>query len=146
MLKRVHKMIDNLNSSKYFLGFMMIMLNIGSKYVTVKLSKSQEAYIRNYIIREILIFSMCWMGTRDIYISIVVTASFFVLTQHLFNEDSKFCILPERYKKFHLVLDTNNDGVISDQEINDAVTLLTKAKKQKSERQKENVYNYFKKS
>jgi hypothetical protein len=146
MLKRVHKIVDNLNSSKYFLGFMMIMLNIGSKYVTVKLSKSQEAYIRNYIIREILIFSMCWMGTRDIYISIVVTASFFVLTQHLFNEDSKFCILPERYKKFHLVLDTNNDGVISDQEINDAVTLLTKAKKQKSERQKENVYNYFKKS
>jgi hypothetical protein len=146
MLKRVNKIIDNLNSSKYFLGFMMIMLNIGSKYVTVKLSKSQEAYIRNYIIREILIFSMCWMGTRDIYISIVVTASFFVLTQHLFNEESKFCILPERYKKFHLVLDTNNDGVISDQEINDAVTLLTKAKKQKSERQKENVYNYFKKS
>lgn len=146
MLKRVHKIIENLNSSKYFLGFMMIMLNIGSKYVTVKLSKSQEAYIRNYIIREILIFSMCWMGTRDIYISIVVTASFFVLTQHLFNEESKFCILPERYKKFHLVLDTNNDGVISDQEINDAVTLLTKAKKQKSERQKENVYNYFKKS
>jgi hypothetical protein len=146
MLKRVHKIVESLNSSKYFLGFMMIMLNIGSKYVTVKLSKSQEAYIRNYIIREILIFSMCWMGTRDIYISIIVTASFFVLTQHLFNEESKFCVLPERYKKFHLLLDTNNDGEISDQEINDAVTLLTKAKKQKSEKQKENVYNYFKKS
>jgi len=146
MLKRVHKIVENLNSSKYFLGFMMIMLNIGSKYVTVKLSKSQEAYIRNYIIREILIFSMCWMGTRDIYISIIVTASFFILTEHLFNEESKFCILPERYKKFHLLLDTNGDGEISDQEINDAVTLLTKAKKQKSERQKENVYNYFKKS
>lgn len=146
MLKRFHKIVESLNSSKYFLGFMMILLNIGSKYVTVKLSKSQEAYIRNYIIRELLIFSMCWMGTRDIYISIVVTASFFVLTQHLFNEESKFCILPERYKKFHLLLDTNGDGEISDQEINDAVTLLTKAKKQKSEKQKENVYNYFKKS
>ena len=146
MLKRFHKIVESLNSSKYFLGFMMILLNIGSKYVTVKLSKSPEAYIRNYIIRELLIFSMCWMGTRDIYISIVVTASFFVLTQHLFNEESKFCILPERYKKFHLLLDTNGDGEISDQEINDAVTLLTKAKKQKSEKQKENVYNYFKKS
>ncbi len=146
MIKRLHKIVESLNSSKYFLGFMMILLNIGSKYVTVKLSKSQEAYIRNYIIRELLIFSMCWMGTRDIYISIVVTAAFFVLTQHLFNEESQFCILPERYKKFHLLLDTNGDGVISDQEINDAVTLLTKAKKQKSEKQKENVYNYFKKS
>ena len=146
MLKRFHKIVESLNSSKYFLGFMMIMLNIGSKYVTIKLSKSQEAYVRNYIIRELLIFSMCWMGTRDIYISIVITASFFVLTQHLFNEESKFCVLPERFKKFHLVLDTDGDGEISDQEINDAVALLTKAKKQKSERQKENVYNYFKKS
>jgi len=146
MIRYLNKLSEKLNNSKYFLGVMMIMLNIGSKYVTVKLSKSQEAYIRNYIIREILIFSMCWMGTRDIYISIIVTASFFVLTQHLFNEESKFCVLPERYKKFHLLLDTNNDGEISDQEINDAVTLLTKAKKQKSEKQKENVYNYFKKS
>jgi len=124
----------------------MILLNIGSKYVTVKLSKSQEAYLRNYIVRELLIFTVCWMGTRDILVSVVVTAAFFILTEHLFNEESKFCILPEKYRKFHLLLDTNGDGVISDQEINDAVALLTKAKKQKSERQKENVYNYFKKS
>jgi hypothetical protein len=141
MIRHVHKAVDKLNTSKYFIGIMMIMLNIGSKYITVKLSKSQEAYVRNYIIREILIFSVCWMGTRDIYISLIITSCFFVLTQHLFNEDSKFCILPERYRKYHL----EDDGeVISDQEINDAVATLTKAKQQKSERHKEKVYNYFK--
>jgi len=146
MIRYLNKLSDKLNNSKYFLGVMMILLNIGSKYVTVKLSKSQEAYLRNYIVRELLIFTVCWMGTRDILVSIVVTAAFFILTEHLFNEESKFCILPEKYRKFHLLLDTNGDGVISDQEINDAVALLTKAKKQKSEKQKENVYNYFKKS
>ena len=146
MIRYLNKLSDKLNNSKYFLGVMMILVNIGTKYVTVKLSKSQEAYLRNYIVRELLIFSVCWMGTRDILVSIVVTAAFFVLTEHLFNEESRFCILPEKYRKFHLLLDTNRDGVISDQEINDAVALLTKAKKQKSEKQKENVYNYFKKS
>jgi len=146
MIRYLNKLSNKLNNSKYFLGIMMIMLNIGSKYVTVKLSKSQEAYLRNYIIRELLIFSVCWMGTRDILVSIVVTAAFFILTSHLFNEESRFCILPERYKKFHLLLDTNGDGEVSEQEINDAVALLTKAKKQKSARQKENVYSYFKKS
>ena len=146
MIRYLNKLSDKLNNSKYFLGIMMILLNIGSKYVTVKLSKSQEAYLRNHIVRELLIFTVCWMGTRDIFVSIVVTGAFFVLTQHLFNEESRFCVLPEKYRKFHLLLDTNNDGVISDQEIDDAVALLTQAKKQKSEKQKETVYNYFKKS
>ena len=124
----------------------MIMLNIGSKYITVKLSKSQEAYVKNYIIREILIFSIAWMGTRDIIVSIVITAAFFILTEHLFNEESKFCILPEKYKKFHLLWDTNKDGEVSEQEINDAVAILTKAREHKKAKEKEEVYNYFKKS
>jgi len=145
MIRYINKLSEKLNNSKYFLGIMMIMLNICSKYVTVKLSKSQEAYIRNYIIRELLIFTMCWMGTRDILVSVVVTAAFFLLTEHLFNEDSKYCILPEKYRKFHLLLDKNNDGVVSEQEINDAVAVLSRAKKQRSERKKEEVYDYFKK-
>ena len=123
MIKRVHKIVENLNTSKYFIGIMMILLNIGSKYITVKLSKSQEAYVRNHVLRELLIFSVCWMGTRDIYISLILTAVFFVLTQHLFNEESKFCVLPKQYREYHL-FDTNKDGEISQQEINDAVSLL----------------------
>jgi hypothetical protein len=63
------------------------------------------------------------MGTRDIYISLILTAVFFVLTQHLFNEESKFCVLPKQYREYHL-FDTNKDGEISQQEINDAVSLL----------------------
>ena len=59
MIKRVHKIVDNLNTSKYFIGIMMIVLNIGSKYITVKLSKSQEAYVRNYVLRELLIINNC---------------------------------------------------------------------------------------
>jgi hypothetical protein len=142
IINHVHLTVGKLNESKLFTGIMMIMLNIGSKYVIVKLSKSQEAYIRNYIARELLIFSVCWMGTRDIYTSIILTASFFVLTQHLFNEESSYCILPTKYREFHL-FDTNGDGEVSQIEINDAVNLLTKAKQQTSNKNKENVHKYF---
>ena len=145
MIKHMHKTIDSLNTSKYFIGIMMIILNIGSKYITVKLSKSQEAYVRNHVLRELLIFSVCWMGTRDIYISLILTAVFFVLTQHLFNEESKFCVLPKEYREYHL-FDTNKDGEISQQEINDAVALLDKVKKQKSTQQREKLYDYFTKN
>ena len=142
IMDNVHKSVHYLNNSKIFTGIMMILLNIGSKYITIKLSKSQEAYVRNYIMRELLVFSICWMGTRDIYISIILTAPFFVLTQHLFNEESYYCILPKKYRQFHM-FDTNHDGEVSQQEINDAVALLTKAKQQKHNQQKETVYKYF---
>ena len=142
IIKHVNEGVGKLNESKLFTGIMMIMLNIGSKYVTVKLSKSQEAYIRNNIARELLIFSVCWMGTRDIYTSIILTASFFVLTQHLFNEESTYCILPQKYREFHL-FDTNEDNVVSPQEITDAVNLLTRAKQHAANKNKESIHKYF---
>ena len=136
----LHKGITILNSSKYFTGIMMILLNICSKYITVKLSKSQEAYLRNYVVRELLIFSVCWMGTRDIYISIILTASFFILTQHIFNEESKYCVLPKKYKEYYLFEESKD---VSQQEINDAINTLSKAKKQKATVQRDKLYEYF---
>ncbi len=134
--------IQTLNQSKFFAGMVMIMLNIGSKYITVKLSPSQEAYLRNFIARELIIFAVAWMGTRDIYMALLLTATFIVLTQHLFNENSKVCVLPETFKNYHL-FDTNKDGIVSQKELDDAVQLLIKAKEQQNLKNKEQVYNYF---
>ena len=79
VLEMLHQRTGFLNSSKFFAGVMMILLNIGSKYITVKLSKSQEAYLRNYVLREVLIFAIVFTATKDIYISLILTAVFFVL-------------------------------------------------------------------
>ena len=53
-----------LNNSKFFAGLVMIMLNIGSKYITIELSKSQEAYLKNSVGRQILIFAISWMENK----------------------------------------------------------------------------------
>ena len=42
----VFNVIGILNSSKYFTGVVMIMLNIGSRFVEIKLSDSMEQYIK----------------------------------------------------------------------------------------------------
>ena len=69
MVKRKTKMnpimhyINSLNNSKFFAGIVMIMLNIGSKYITIKLSKSQEAYLRNSIGHQILVFAIQSFGS-----------------------------------------------------------------------------------
>ena len=86
-MKSFFEFTHKINNSKLFAGLVMIMLNIGSKYITIKLSKSQEQYLRNSIARQLLIFSIVWMGTRDVILSFFLTATFIVLTDHLFNED-----------------------------------------------------------
>ena len=81
MISEVFNYLGYLNNSKFFAGLVMIMLNIGSKYVTIELSKSQEAYLKNSVGRQILIFAISWMGSRDILIALALTAIFTVLNR-----------------------------------------------------------------
>ena len=126
---RINSVNKYLSSSKFFAGVVMIMLNIGSKYITIKLSKNQESFLRNAIGHQILVFAISWMGTRDIITALILTAVFTVLTNHLFNENSMFCILPKKWQQFEKALDLNNDGVVDKDEIAQAIKILEKAKK-----------------
>lgn len=144
MLKTLMEYLGRLNNSKFFAGIVMIMLNIGSKYITVELSKSQEQYLKNNVGRQILIFAISWMGSRDIITALVLTAVFTVLTDHLFNEESDYCIIPKKYRKFEHLLDTNKDGVVSQEEIDNATKILEKARKKEQKREYLRNLNSFK--
>lgn len=133
--------LDVLNSSKYFTGVMMILLNIGSRFVEIKLSDSMEAYIKYNVAREVLIFTMAWMGTRDIVVALTLTAVFVILSEFLLNNKSKFCVLPDKYLRINV--DTNKDGIISDSEINKAIETLEKAKKQKEKERNMDLLNQY---
>jgi len=122
---------SSLNNSKLLFGLAMIVLNLLSKHIELGLSKSQEAYIKNAIGREILIFTILFINTRDIFLSILLTAAFVVLANTVFHEDSRFCLMPSKYKQLHNVLDTNNDGYVSEKEIKEAKDILLKATMQK---------------
>ena len=41
-LGKLGESLSGLNNSKFFAGLVMILLNIGSKYITIKISKSQK--------------------------------------------------------------------------------------------------------
>ena len=133
-----------LDNSKYFAGIVMIILNIGSKYITIKLSKTQESYLSSSIARQILIFSIIWMGSRDLLISLILSAVFVILTDHLFNEKSKLCILPESLREFEEILDENNDGEITPDELENAKKILEKANRKENFKKQRNQLEGFK--
>jgi hypothetical protein len=143
----IHSHVGFLNNSKFFAGCIMILLNIGSKFITIQFSKSAEEYLKMSVCKEILVFAMAWMGTRDIYAALGLTAVFVILSDHLFNEESSFCVVPQNYRvlgKIEAVLDENKDGIISDEEINSAIAILEKAKKDKQKQQQQQLYSNFK--
>lgn len=143
MLTTLMEYLGYLNNSKFFAGVVMIMLNVGSKYITVELSKSQEEYLKNNVGRQLLIFAISWMGSRDILTALALTAVFTVLTNHLFNEESQYCIIPKKYRKFEHLLDLNKDGAVSQDEIDKAHKVLEKARKKEQRREHLRSLNSF---
>ena len=143
ILSYLHDHVMYLNQSKFFAGVVMIMLNIGSKFISIQFSKSAEQYFKLSVTKQILVFAMAWMGTRDIYTALVITAVFVVLSDHLFNEESKFCIVPHKYRILDKALDTTGDGFVSEEEIKNAERILEKAKQDKKVKaQRQALYDF----
>lgn len=125
-----------LNNSKFFAGIVMLIMNIGSKYISIELSKTQEDYVKYTLGRQILIFAILWMGTRDIVVALILTCVFILFADYLLNDNSKYCIISDKYKDVVAQLDTDGDGKISQKEINDAIHILKQARKQKGNKNK----------
>ena len=127
-----------INDSKFMAGVSMLMLSIGSKYISVGLSESQEAYLTTSLARQLLIFSVAFIGTKDIITSLILTVIFIVFADYIFNEKSSLCLLPKSMKKIKKQIDIDQDGIISEKELNDAINVLTKAKNKKKDQARMN--------
>ena len=132
-----------LNSSKFFAGVVMILLNIGSKVIAVQFSKSTEEYMKYSVSKQILVFAMAWMGTRDIYTALGLTAVFTILSEYLFNEESSLCLVPHQYRVLHKLIDTNDDGVVSELELSQATAVLEKAKRDNQKKAQQDAFMKF---
>ena len=132
-----------LNNSKFFAGVIMILLNIGSKFITIQFSKSTEEYMKYSVTKQLLIFAMAWMGTRDIYTALGLTAVFTILSDYLFNEESALCMVPYKYRVLHKLVDTNEDGVVSETELSAAMAVLEKAKREKLRKEQKEAFKKF---
>ena len=142
-LNYIHEHIMFLNSSKFFAGVIMILLNMGGKLISIQFSKSTEEYMKYSLSKQILVFSMAWMATRDIYTALILTAVFTVLSEYLFNEESKLCIVPHNYRILHKLVDINSDGKVSDAEIAKANAILEKYKKEQEVQNQRNALDKF---
>ena len=136
--------IHKFNNSKYILGFFIIFLNLGSKFINVKLNKHHEELLNDTIGRELMIFAICFVGTRDILVAFIMTSTFIVLNEYLFNYGSTLCIIPKRYQgEMKDAMDVNKDNSIDESEIKRAIDILNRAKKQSQQQLQRDAYTTF---
>ena len=138
-LKYIHEHVQALNGSKIFAGVMIITLNIVSRFVNIKLSKTMESYLKYTFSKYVLVFTIAWMGTRDIYIALFIMSCFIIVSDFLFDEESMFCVLPEEFKDHHLTILEENENMenVTDEEITKAKKVLEKAKQQNKDNELE---------
>jgi len=143
-IKRLnHTYLKHINESKFAVGIAMILLNIGSKYVDFKFTKSQEQMLRTNIARELVIFTIVFMGTRDIIYATLLTAAFVVLSEFVFNEKSKYCLVSNKMKKISALADTNNDSIVSPEEEQKALDTLKRAERNRDKNMQDKFSSYL---
>ena len=131
----LHNQVQAINSSKIFAGLIVVTLNIASKFVTIKLSKSMEGYLKHTFSRDVLVFCIVWMGSREIYVAFLLTSLFILFMDFLFNEESMLCILPHSFTSYHMTLLDEGGGIPQPDEIVRAQSVLERVKKNNTENQ-----------
>lgn len=71
--------INSVTASPFFIGIMILLLNIGSRFITHELSHDDKEYSQNILLRRLAIFAVCFLGTRDVVVSVILTAAFVIL-------------------------------------------------------------------
>ena len=88
--KMIHKVATDIASSPFVLGIMMLITNIGSRYITHEFSDNDDEYQQNIILRRLSVFAVCFVGTRDLVISLLLTAGFIILSAGVFRGKSVY--------------------------------------------------------
>ena len=80
---------ENLNENKYFIGFAMILLNIGARFIIDELDDDLRKIISSPYIRRFFIFCSFFMATKDIFISLVLTIVFVIIINEFMGKDGE---------------------------------------------------------
>ncbi len=88
----IENIITSLNSNPYFIGSMMLLLNLGGRHLATGLTPEQDKFFQNPWFRRTLLFVVFFIGTRNIIAAFFMTIVFVFLIGYLFNDESTLYI------------------------------------------------------
>jgi hypothetical protein len=83
-----------INTNPYIIGMLMLLLNLGGRFLTLELTKKQEAFLQAAWVRQLIFFTVIFIATRNIVVAFWVTLLFFFIIWVVANENSPYCMIP----------------------------------------------------
>ena len=128
MINLLDYIFISLNNNSYFVGIMMILLNLSAKYIMIDFGNIIDYVLRIKLIRRIMLFTVFFTATRNIKVSIILTGLVIILTMELFNEKSKNCILPKSIINYMNKEKERENIKNKEDEIRNSINILKKYK------------------
>jgi hypothetical protein len=86
--------INTLNTNPYFIGMVMLLLNLGGRFLSTELTEKQEQFLQQRWLRPLIFFTVIFVATRNLAVAFWMTLALFLILWILANEKSPFCIIP----------------------------------------------------
>ena len=84
----VEAFISSFNTNSYFIGLMMIILNLGGRHLATGLTPEQDKMFQNLWFRRFLLFVVVFIATRNIFAAFWLSIAIIVILGYLTNEMS----------------------------------------------------------
>lgn len=91
-LSPLDSLLQVFNQNPYFIGLMMLILNLGGRFISLEVTKQQEQFLQLPWVRRILIFTVLFVATRNLWVAFWMTLIVILFLGYLFNENSALCL------------------------------------------------------
>lgn len=85
-------LMASVNSNPYFIGIMMLLLNLGGRFLSLEISKDQEKILSMPMVRRFFLFAILFVATRNVVIAGGLAILVILCLGYLFNENSDLCL------------------------------------------------------
>ena len=85
----VDKYVSMMNENKLFVGLMVVVVAVGGRFIIEELNDAQKEIIHNTWVRRLFVFGVCFMATRDICISLIITMIFIIIVSEFTNNQAR---------------------------------------------------------
>lgn len=85
-------LMGTINTNPYFIGLMMLLLNLGGRFLALEISKEQEKFLSQPMVRRFFLFAVLFVATRNILVAAALATIMILIIGYLFNENSDLCL------------------------------------------------------
>jgi hypothetical protein len=85
-------LMASVNTNPYFIGIMMLLLNLGGRFLSLEISKDQEKFLSKPAVRRFFLFAVLFVATRNLVVALGLSVIVILMLAYLFNENSDLCL------------------------------------------------------